>query len=71
MNYPFRKFLELESTKKVQWSYVANHQEFWWSWFDQDLLIKLFVDQNFFSQNNVTMAPQEVLMKEFYEDQVF
>ena len=34
MNYPFRKFLELESTKKMQWSYVSDHQEFWWDWFD-------------------------------------
>ena len=57
MNYPLRKFLELESTKNVQWRFVKDHQDFWWAWFDQDHVVTLFIDEIFFSENNVTMAP--------------
>ena len=36
MNYPFRKFLELESTKTLMMSFIKDHQDFWWAWFDRD-----------------------------------
>lgn len=59
MNYPFRKFLELETTKNLQWRFVKDHQQFWWDWFDQDHVVTLFIDGSFFNvdKNNVTMAP--------------
>jgi len=59
MNYPFRKFLELETTKNLQWRFVKDHQQFRCDWFDQDHVVTLFIDVSFFNvdNNNVTMAP--------------
>jgi hypothetical protein len=56
-SYPLRLFLEREATKNILMKFVKDHEDFWWSWFDQDPAITLFIDGNYFRWNNVTMDP--------------
>jgi hypothetical protein len=56
-SYPLRLFLERDVTKNVLMKFVKDHEGFWWSWFDQHPAVSLFIDGNFFIENNATMGP--------------
>ena len=51
--------------------FVKDHEEFWWTWFDQDPVITLFIDGEFYKENNATCDPQGILMREIIDDEVF
>lgn len=57
MTYPLRKFMERPTTKSIMMKFVKDHEDFWWSWFDQDPVVSLFIDGDFYQYNNVTMDP--------------
>jgi hypothetical protein len=37
--------------------FVKDHEQFWWTWFDQDPVITLYVDGEFFKENNALSDP--------------
>lgn len=51
--------------------FVKDHEQFWWTWFDQDPVITLFIDGEFFKENNAVSDPQGILMREVIDDEVF